>query len=208
MSSRKKPAAPAGKQSAQSDAHPPAKVLVFLQISKGPEDVLGRLEFELSSDVLPRSCENFRQLCVSTTVGDKKNPKSATYVGTKFIRVNDTIIQGGDVTGRDDMKGQESIYGAAFDDEALGVVPHTFGVLSMVNSGPNTNGSQFFVCLQDAQYLDKRCVSIGKLVSGEQTLRDLHDILTQHTTGDCGMISKTCPLYVSASGVVAPSPPQ
>ncbi|CUG85707.1 cyclophilin type peptidyl-prolyl cis-trans isomerase, putative [Bodo saltans] len=109
-------------------------------------DVFGTLIFELAVDVLPRTTENFKQLAQGVTVGDKKNPKTATYKGCRFLRLSSEGLQTGDALHKDDGKGNDSIYGPTFDDEAFKVYPHTFGTLSMCNSGPNTNGSQFFIC--------------------------------------------------------------
>ena len=131
--------------------------------------------FELATDVLPRTCENFKQLCNGVMVGDKKNPKTATYKGSRFLRLTAEGLQGGDALNRDDGKGQESIYGPSFEDEALGVIPHKFGTLSMCNSGPNTNGCQFFICLaaNGASFLDSKHVSFGRLVDGADFLTSL-----------------------------------
>lgn len=128
-----------------ASGQPAPRPLYTMSILRGG-DVFGTLIFELAVDVLPRTTENFKQLAAGVTVGDKKNPKTATYKGCRFLRLSTEGLQSGDALHKEDGKGNDSIYGPTFDDEALRVYPHTFGTLSMCNSGPNTNGSQFFIC--------------------------------------------------------------
>ena len=126
-----------------------------------------RLVFELLSDVVPRTAENFRQFaCNTATVGDKKATRVVGYKGTKLLRWTQDFVQMGDVSGRDDGKGQESIHGhPTFDDEPFGAVPHKFGTLTMCNSGPNSNGSQFAIIAapEPLPHLDGRHVAFGAL---------------------------------------------
>jgi cyclophilin family peptidyl-prolyl cis-trans isomerase len=181
MAPKAKPPAP-GSKSVSAVASPIVdgafvRPLAFIAVCRtsDPDRVIDRLVFELATDVLPRTCENFKQFCAGVMVGDKKNQRMATYKGSRFLRVTPEGLQGGDALNRDDGKGQESIYGPTFEDEALGVIPHRFGTLSMCNSGPNTNGCQFFVCLAQhgAPHLDSRHVSFGKLVEGADFLNAL-----------------------------------
>jgi peptidyl-prolyl isomerase H (cyclophilin H) len=140
--------AASGSVAAGGDAQlgqPVARPLYTMSILKG-SDPYGTLIFELATDVLPRTTENFKQLAQGVTVGDKKNPKTASYKGCRFLRLTAEGLQTGDALHKDDGKGNDSVYGPTFDDETLRVYPHTFGTLSMCNSGPNTNGSQFFIC--------------------------------------------------------------
>ena len=94
---------------------------------------MGDMEFVLFPEVAPKAVENF-----------VAHAKEGYYNGLIFHRViNDFMIQGGDPTGTG--CGGESVYGKAFEDEFSIDARNYYGALSMANSGPNTNGSQFFI---------------------------------------------------------------
>lgn len=80
------------------------------------------------------------------------------------------MVQGGDPTGTG--RGGASIYGEKFEDEIHAGLKHTgAGVLSMANSGPNTNGSQFFVTLAPTPWLDGKHTIFGRVKSGIRVLQ-------------------------------------
>ena len=115
--------------------------MVFPQLSleneKGPKAVIktnrGDITVQLFPELAPKTFKNFIELA-----------KKGYYDGVIFHRViPDFMIQGGDPTGTG--MGGESIYGESFEDEFSRELFNLRGALSMANSGPNTNGSQFFI---------------------------------------------------------------
>lgn len=75
------------------------------------------------------------------------------------------MVQGGDPTGTG--RGGESIYGGSFEDEICKELRHTgAGILSSANSGPNTNGSQFFITLAPTPWLDGKHTIFGRVSKG------------------------------------------
>ena len=142
---------------------------VFFDISINNKEA-GRLTFELFSDRVPKTAENFRCLCTGER-GIGKSGKALHFKGSSFHRIIPGFMaQGGDFT-RGNGTGGESIYGNKFADENFNISHSGFGDLSMANAGPNTNGSQFFICFIKTTWLDNAHVVFGKMVSGDQLLR-------------------------------------
>lgn len=87
------------------------------------------------------------------------------------------MIQGGDPSGTG--CGGESVYGGKFDDEIRMQLRHSgAGVLSMANSGPNSNGSQFFVTLAATPWLDGKHTIFGRIHSGMKIIRQMGTVST------------------------------
>jgi len=167
---------------------------VFFDISVGGQ-AAGRITMELRADVVPKTAENFRALCTGEK-GIGKSGKPLHYKGSAFHRViTQFMCQGGDFTAGNGTGG-ESIYGAKFADENFQLRHEGPGTLSMANAGPNTNGSQFFLCTVKTEWLDgKHCV-FGKVVDGMDVVKTVEAVGSQSgktskpvIIADCGQLA-------------------
>ena len=160
-----------------------------LNLKEGTKAIIktnrGDMTFVLLSDVAPKTVENF------TT-----HAKNGYYDGLIFHRIiKDFMIQGGDPTGTG--CGGESIWGNSFKDEFSIDARNYYGALSMANSGPNTNGSQFFIVqakdvdngllqqmeqLKDSGY-PQECIDNYKAVGGTPWLDFHHTVFGQIIDG-------------------------
>jgi peptidyl-prolyl cis-trans isomerase-like protein 2 len=127
----------------------------------------GSLNLELHCDQVTKTCDNFITLC-----------KRGYYDGVKFHRlIKHFMAQSGDPTGTG--RGGESIFGAPFEDEFCKLYSHEGrGILSMTNSGPNTNKSQFFITFRSCKHLDKKHTIFGRVVGGMEVLTKIEDVKT------------------------------
>ncbi|XP_069929813.1 probable inactive peptidyl-prolyl cis-trans isomerase-like 6 isoform X4 [Oryctolagus cuniculus] len=151
---------------------------VFLDIAIDSVPI-GRLVFELYSDVCPKTCENFQLLCTGKA-GFSQRGVRLHYKDSIFHQiVPNGWIQGGDIVAGRGNDG-ESIYGPVFEDENFSIPHDKRGVLGMVNKGRHSNGSQFYITLQATPYLDRKYVAFGQLIEGTEVLKQLELVPTQN----------------------------
>ncbi|XP_054717906.1 uncharacterized protein LOC129227382 [Uloborus diversus] len=131
------------------------------------DTTMGTIEIELYWKHAPKTCRNFAELS-----------KVGYFNNVIFHRIiPDFMIQGGDPTGTG--RGGSSIYGKNFEDEIHPDLKHSgAGILSMANSGPNTNGSQFFITLAPCQWLDGKHAIFGRVSSGMHVVQRLSKVPT------------------------------
>jgi peptidylprolyl isomerase len=165
----------------KSDLKPPSTEVTqkaFLDVSINGEPA-GRIEVGLYGKQVPRTVENFRALCT----GEKGTEAAPLhYAGTPFHRIIPGFMcQGGDFANGDGTGG-ESIYGGKFEDENTDVPHSRAGLLSMANSGPDTNGSQFFITCGPTGWLDGKHVVFGEVLSGMEVVKAMEDVGTEAGT--------------------------
>ena len=128
----------------------------------------GEMVVEFWPEVAPKTVENFKKLA-----------RDGFYDGTCFHRImKGFMIQGGDPLSKDPSK--EAMWGTGDPGYKLPAEfnerPHQYGVLSMARSqDPNSAGSQFFICLGDASFLDRQYTAFGKLMKGDDVLGKIGD---------------------------------
>jgi len=136
----------------------PADPTVILQTNQGD------IELRLFPAVAPKAVENFIRLV-----------ESGYYDNTVFHRImRGFVIQGGDPSGKG--TGGKSIWGKPFEDEFdPNVVYDKPGLLGMANTGPNTNGSQFFITLAPTPWLNRQHTIFGEVAQGMDVVRSIEN---------------------------------
>jgi len=167
----------------------PANPRAFLDVAIGGVGV-GRVEFEIKAEVVPRTAKNFLALCSGEGTG------GSTYRGSTFHHViRGFMCQGGITTD-----GFSSIYGASFEDENFDLEHAGPGVLSMANAGRDTNGSQWFVCVKATPHLDGRHVVFGQVLRGYGVIKAIERVGS--SLNPLGWTSQ--PVTITACGVLEP----
>ncbi|XP_037484935.1 peptidyl-prolyl cis-trans isomerase CYP63-like [Triticum dicoccoides] len=157
---------------------------VFLEISIDGRPA-ERITFELFADVVPKTAENFRALCTGEKGLGESTKKPLYFKGTHIHRIIPGFMaQAGDFS-RGDGRGGESIYGGKFPDENFKLKHDQPGILSMANSGENTNGSQFFITFKAVPHLDGKHVVFGKVLNGKALLKKLEALGSESGKPTC-----------------------
>ncbi|XP_072269095.1 NK-tumor recognition protein isoform X2 [Pyxicephalus adspersus] len=160
-------------------------------------DPVGRIVFQLFSDVCPKTCMNFLCLCTGEKGIGKVTGKKLWFKGSTFHRVvKHFMIQGGDFS-EGNGKGGESIYGGYFKDENFILKHDRAFLLSMANRGKHTNGSQFFITTKPAPHLDGVHVVFGLVISGFEVIEQIESQKTDAASRpyadvrivDCGLVA-------------------
>jgi cyclophilin family peptidyl-prolyl cis-trans isomerase len=140
----------------------PVKEYIVLSVSKSPKEneevPIGDIYIKLYEDIVPKTCNNFKSL------------SKIEYKNCVIHRViKGFMLQTGDYENSNGTGGI-SVYGKKFPDENFHLKHTKRGLLSMANSGPDTNGSQFFITFDAAPHLDGKHVVFGEVVKGWEVL--------------------------------------
>ncbi len=131
----------------------------------------GTIELELFDQLKPNTVANFVKLA-----------KEGYYDGVKFHRViKGFMIQGGDPLTKDDSQSFRWGTGGPgymFNDEIGTENSNATGTISMANAGPNTNGSQFFINVNDNNFLDPKHTAFGKVIGGMDVVSAIENVAT------------------------------
>ena len=169
---------------------------VYLNIKAGKKD-LGQIIIKLFTNNVPKTCQNFIALCTGEQ-GYTRQGKKLSYKNCPFHRIiPGFMIQGGDIENNDGT-GKMSIYsinGSSFPDENFMIHHNKPGIVSMANSGPDSNGCQFFITTDAQPHLDGKHVAFGQVIKGIDIIKEIDELGTESgkplvnvEISDCGLI--------------------
>merc|ERR1711915_581244 len=184
----------------QCELHTPAMAnpQVFFDITADGQP-MGRICMELFADKVPKTAENFRALCTME--------KGFGYKGCSFHRIIPNFMcQGGDFTNHNGTGGK-SIYGNKFADENFILKHEQPGTLSMANAGPNTNGSQFFICTVKTGWLDGKHVVFGRVTDGMDVVKAMEGLGSNSGHQEKGYDCKLWTAFLNAFDLFIPGIP-
>jgi len=141
-----------------------SKSVVVLQTN------MGEIQFALLEKYAPKNTENIKKLA-----------KEGFYNGVTFHRVvPNFVIQGGDPLSKDDNPLNDGTGGPGYyiQDEISPALKHLEGTVAMANAGPNTNGSQFYICCQPLPRLDGKYTVIGQVIKGMDVVHKIEKVPT------------------------------
>lgn len=163
-------------------------------------DLVGSIRIGLFGETVPMTVLNFVTLCN----GVKRPQGELKYAGTICHRlIPDMHFQCGDISGTDGNGGM-SIYGDTFNDENFSIGHSERGTISMSNRGPNTNGSQFFICFRSMQNLDGRHVAFGQII--DKASLDFMDKINNAPTDQSTFVPKRVIKMVDCSATTLKKP--
>jgi len=156
------------------------------------QDYRGRFTIALFGETAPMTVMNFAAI----TRGYSRGGEKLYYKNTPVHRVvPDFVVQMGDITTGDGTGGK-SIFGERFNDEDFVLSHRSPGWVAMANHGRDTNGSQFYILLTKARWLDSKHVVFGKVINGYRVVETLGDVPSDANTAvpdkkvtivDCGL---------------------
>jgi cyclophilin family peptidyl-prolyl cis-trans isomerase len=147
--------------------------IVYIDIATKKQK-FDRIYIELFKNIVPKTCNNFMKLCTNKT--------TPNYLGCNIHRIiPGFMIQGGDFENGNGTGGY-SIYGKMFEDESFAIPHSKCGLLSMANSGKNTNGSQFFITLDKTPHLNNKHVVFGQVIYGMDIVKKIEQYGTENGT--------------------------
>ena len=139
---------------------------IFIETTKGT------IKLQYFTDIAPKHCYNFKKLA-----------NSGFYDNTTFHRViKDFMIQGGDILSRDSKRDNDGTGGPGWKiDQEFNSIQHDRGTLSMARGpSPNSAGSQFFICLKDAHWLDGNYTAFGRVIENIHVIDFIADTPTDY----------------------------